>query len=166
MLRDWRKLAGAGADHVADRLRSEGLSADGFADTDWLPAATYLRLHDLLAEELCGGDRAALAELWLGRVGGQVGAVARMAARAYGWPRAAGHAGEAWGHAWQAPVPQFSWVGGVLQAEFAGHSLFAVPTFRLLTALQAKLAAEVFSGRAASVRAEELAGGWRLTVQV
>lgn len=155
LVQDWATLAGPVA---ATRTRA-CLLADGFASPDvaaaaWLPIATHLRLHDVLAESLCAGDRVAFGQLWLQQVAARVPRPAHWLARQVGLARSTAWLLQQWPELWQVPPPRCEVTDGRLTARFAGHPVFGQPTWRWLTALQAHLLLPLVVGRPLTVVAD------------
>lgn len=148
LLTGWADLAGAAAAaEVRRRLAAEGLPSPDAQAAAWLPAATYLRLHDGLADTLCDGDRIAFGELWLERVSAAVPAPARWGLRALGARRGVALLIRHWTEAWTTPPPHGNEGDTSLSLHFLGDPLYGDPTWRWMTALTASLASEWLWGR-------------------
>lgn len=163
VVRDWATLAGptAGVAVRAQFVR-DGLQLPDVADAAWLPAHTHLRLHDLLAEQLCAGDRVAFGDLWLQMVAARISQPARWMARQFGLQRSVAWLTAHWPSLWDVPPPSVTIGDRALVAQFAGHPLFDHPTWQWLTALQATLLLEVLVGAPVQIDAQSTAGQFAL----
>ncbi|MSQ84626.1 MAG: hypothetical protein EXR77_17425 [Myxococcales bacterium] len=166
LVSQWAELAGPTvAERVRAQLRADGVASPDVAADDWLPVATYLRLHDVLAMHISAGDRVAFGQWWLQVVGAQIGGPARFAARLFGLRRALEQLPSAWAHGWQLPPPAIQLQVGLLVADFADQPLVQQPTWRWMLALQAALAVQVVTGVSrVEIAATQGAAAWQLRV--
>ncbi len=135
----WRQLVAADVAYgvVAD-LQAEGLDLQPDTD-DRIALAAWLRLHDHLAQRLCGGDRAAFGQLWLKEVGGRLPWLGRIGLRGLGLAGAIRQLPAAWAAGFDVPAPAVVVDPTRVRAVWQGHPVFAAPTFRWLMALQGAL---------------------------
>lgn len=171
LVRDWQVLAGTQlarrVDGAWDLLRAshhDWPPLHGLAGAGWIPTSAWLALHRLLIEHGWQGDSLGFARDWHELVLARVGRPAQWALRAYGLPRAILRVPEVWPQIYPGPAPEASLQNAQLQLDFADHPLLDQPLARLLLACQARLGAELFTGRAQVLRQECGPATWALKI--